>query len=347
MTRLAVIADDLTGALDASAPFAACGLTTVVALGVDGLEAALATGADVIGVSTDSREIAPGSARQAVADCVTRLPAGVPIFKKVDSRLKGNISDELDALSFARALVMPAIPAFGRWTSDGKLGGFGVAAPIDIAGRLGRHASAAVIPDAKTQADIEQAVSEQDYDLLVGARGLAEAVAAAMAPDASRVPARAIDGPAICVIGSTDPITMEQIERLRAYCPDLAYIAAPDGKLPDILPSPARLTLLQAVPGGATTADPADVAKRLSDGLMRLQPRPGTTLFISGGATAQTVLRNIGITVLELLGEALPGLPIARANGFTIITKSGGFGNAGTLVDLLGHLGGLERERHG
>jgi uncharacterized protein YgbK (DUF1537 family) len=56
------------------------------------------------------------------------------------------------------------------------------------------------------------------------------------------------------------------------------------------------------------------------------------------------VLRSLYIDVLELLGEAQPGLPIARAGGFTIITKSGGFGAADALVDLLGHLGGLERE---
>ena len=67
MTRLAVLADDLTGALDAAAPFAARGITTVVALGLDGLDAALASGADVVGVSTDSREIVPDAARAAVA----------------------------------------------------------------------------------------------------------------------------------------------------------------------------------------------------------------------------------------------------------------------------------------
>lgn len=346
MTRLAVVADDLTGALDASAPFAARGMTTVVALGVEGLQAALASGAEVVGVSTDSREIAPELAQQAVADCVTQLPVGLRIFKKVDSRLKGNIAVELDALSFQRALVVPAIPAFGRWVRDGQLGGFGVAEPIHIAQRLGRHGTAADIPDAITQADIEQAVSGSGHDLLVGARGLAEAAAVVMAPVAGPVQRWSIDAPAICVIGSTDPITLAQVAQLRADCPDVVYIAAPDGRLPGNLPVQGRLTLLQAVSGHGN-ADPAQVAAGLGDALLRLRPQPGATLFISGGATAQTVLRKLGIGVLELLGEALPGLPIARAGGFTIITKSGGFGDAGTLVQLFGHLCGSKQESLG
>ena len=342
MTQLAVIADDLTGALDASAPFAARGMATVVALGVDGLEAALASGADIIGVSTDSREIAPDQARLAVARCITLLPEGLQIFKKIDSRLKGNVEAELDALSFRRALVIPAIPAFGRWVRGGRLGGFGVTEPIDIAARLGRHASAASVPDISEQDDIDQALARNGDDLLVGARGLAEALARRLAPIAALPALPAITAPAICVIGSTDPITAEQINRLRQGAPGLTYIPAPDGAAPCPLPSLGMLSVLQAT-GGDTAADPGTVAQRLGDALLRLHPPVGALLVISGGATAQVVLRALGINMLTLAGEALAGLPIAGAGGFTIITKSGGFGAPDALLQLLGHLGGSER----
>ena len=341
MTRLAVIADDLTGALDASAPFAVRGMATVVALGVEGLEAALASGADVIGVSTDSREIAPDAARQAVANCIARLPAGLQIFKKIDSRLKGNVEAELDALSFRRALVIPAIPAFGRWVRGGRLGGFGVAEPVDIAAQLGRHALSASVPDISRQDDIDSALASIEHDLLVGARGLAEALACRLAPIGAPRPLLAIVAPAICVIGSTDPITGDQVDRLRRGAPALTYIAAPDGEAPDALPSPGALTVLQAT-RGATVADPGAVAERLAETVLRLSPSAGALLVISGGATAQVVLRAMGIGMLELVGEALAGLPIARAGGFTIITKSGGFGEPDALLRLLGHVGGSE-----
>lgn len=344
MTRLAIVADDLTGALDASAPFAARGLSTVVALGLDGLSAALAGGADVVGVSTDSREIVPEAARQAVADCVAMLPAGLSIFKKIDSRLKGNIAAELDAIAFRRALVIPAIPAFGRWMRNGRLGGFGVTQPIDIAARLGRHAGGATIPDIDEQDDIERALAGVVHDLPVGARGLAEALAVRLAPISAPPQPPAIAAPAICVIGSTDPITMRQVERLRAAA-DVAYVAAPDGEPSAILPPPKSVTVLRATSGAG--ADAASVARRLGEGLRRLHPPAGTTLVLSGGATAQVVLRALGIDILELHGEALPGLPIARAGGFTIITKSGGFGEPDVLLRLLGHLGGSEWEIHG
>ncbi|WP_193334624.1 four-carbon acid sugar kinase family protein [Devosia beringensis] len=345
MTRLGVVADDLTGALDAAAPFAARGIATVVALGPEGLVAALASGADVVGVSSNSREASPDDAGRAVAQCLENLPAGLPLFKKVDSRLKGNIAAELDAIPFNRALVVPAIPAFDRWVRDGRLGGFGVDQPIDIAARLGRHAGKASIPDIVTQADIEQALETGGHDLLVGARGLAEALAVQWAPEAvALVPP--LGAPVYCVIGSTDAITLTQVARLRDACPGLTHIAAPDGQMPEGASSTARLTVLQAT-AGETRADGATVAQRLGEGLQRLQPPRGAVLVISGGATAQVVLGALGITVLRLDGEALPGLPLAHAGGFTIITKSGGFGDADTLLTLLGHLGGPGLESDG
>lgn len=42
-----------------------------------------------------------------------------------------------------------------------------------------------------------------------------------------------------------------------------------------------------------------------------------------------------GITVLELVGEASPGLPLARGGSLTVVTKSGGFGDEETLNRLL------------
>src|SRR5690606_26473422 len=94
MPELAIIADDLTGALDTAAPFAMRGLSTHAALGVDSISEALSAGPRVLTVSTDSREVAPDIARKRVAEIVAVLPKGTKIFKKIDSRLKGNIAAE-------------------------------------------------------------------------------------------------------------------------------------------------------------------------------------------------------------------------------------------------------------
>lgn len=339
MPELAIIADDLTGALDAAAPFAMRGISTVVALSPDVLEDAIATGARVVGVSTNSREIGADDARDAVRLAVSALPTGTRLFKKIDSRLKGNIAAELDAIAHVRTLVIPAIPAFGRWVKAGKLGGFGVGEPIDVPARLGHHASSATIPDTATQADIDVALA-LPHDLLVGARGLAEAVALAMAP-MPHLPDTSLPGaPAYCVIGSTDPITLAQVAFLRARTPGINYLAAPNGVGPARLPSPSPLTILQATAGAERDSGIA-VAKALAENLARLDPPRGSLLVICGGETAQVILRRLGIDVLELAGEALPGLPLAHAGDLTVITKSGGFGTEETLrllfAPLLAH----------
>lgn len=332
MAELAIIADDLTGALDAAAPFAIRGLSTVVALSIAAIPRALAAGTRIIGISTGSREMNAEAATEAVRAALRALPAGTAVFKKVDSRLKGNIAAELDAIPHQQSLVVPAIPEFGRVTRAGQIHGFGVAEPIDIGMRLGRHAARARIPDIASQDDIETAL-EHGADLVIGARGLAEAMARRMAPAASPSQPRLPRSSAYCIIGSTDPITLAQLEHLRRTCPDRTDISAPNGVAPDV-GATTGLVVLQATPG-TEPADGLAVAKALGHALRQLSPPSDALLLVSGGATAQVILETLGIEILDLLGEALPGMPVSRAGDLTVVTKSGGFGEPDSLSRLL------------
>ena len=334
MSQLAIIADDLSGALDAAAPFAARGFATTVALSAAAIAQALEAGPEVLAVSTDSREIEPEAARDAVRETLAQLPSGIGLFKKIDSRLKGNVAAELDGFSFDRALVIPAIPGFGRWTRDGKLGGFGVSEPIDIAACLGAHKDRALIPDAQSDGDIVAALSSTECDLLVGARGLADARAASMAPQRQAVRLSGHKGKIVLVIGSQDPITTEQVERLRRGRSDVGYYPAPDGVLAQPIGSIGPVSVLHAVSGGGNVA-PIEVARRLGDLVERLDLPEDTMLIVSGGATAQALLGRLGIALIEVVEEILPGLPLARAGRFKLITKSGGFGEPDVLVRVL------------
>ena len=69
-------------------------------------------------------------------------------------------------------------------------------------------------------------------------------------------------------------------------------------------------------------------------------------VFLTGGATAEAVLEAMGIGTLDLHGECLPGLPVARAvsgaGALTVIAKSGGFGDENTLIGLAGMFDGAE-----
>ena len=127
---LAIVADDLTGALDTAAPFASRGLHVEVALDVGAIAAAVREKPAVLSVTLASREIDATEARGVAAEALAALPPGTRLFKKVDSRLKGHIAAELDAMPFRSALVAPAIPAFGRVVRNGHVQGFGVETPI-------------------------------------------------------------------------------------------------------------------------------------------------------------------------------------------------------------------------
>lgn len=332
---LVILADDLTGALDCAAPFAGRGLHTEIALSVDAIGLALEAKPEVISVNLASREIDADAARLATRVALRSLPAGATIFKKVDSRLKGNIAAELLEMQFRLALIAPAIPDFGRIVRAGHVEGFGVSEPLRIIDRIGIPAEKHLVPDTASQDDISLALADAETagaDLLVGARGLAEALACRMTGRNDAVLSSPEPGPMVIVIGSRDPITVAQVDELRRSIA-LDYVAAPNGHVQQTVAPRGHLTLVQAVPGDADDA-PQRVSDRLAAGIVPQMTGSASTLLLSGGATAEAVLKAMGVSSFRLLGECLPGLGLAYVNGQCIIAKSGGFGMPGTLCEI-------------
>lgn len=326
ISGLVVIADDLTGALDATAPFCGSGLSVAVATGPDAFAEALVRGASVTAVSTRSREVSASVAAARVRAALALVAPGRRVLKKVDSRMKGPVAAELAALPDRPLLVAPAIPAFGRVVRQGRVEGFGVATPIAIAPLLGSRARDALIPDTETEAAMDAALAAAPADaILVGARGLCAALArrAGIRP----APAPALAGRIAVAVGSTDPITLEQLARLTETRP----LAAPSGRWAGAVPAAGHM-VLQAVPGPET--DGTVIARTLA-GSFRPLAAAADSLILTGGATAEAVLDGLGVTVLDLVGEVVPGLPLSLGAGWRIVTKSGGFGAAGTLADLV------------
>ena len=351
MARVLIIADDLTGALDSSVAFAERGLRVVVALDTSRLPDALAAAPDVVAVSTGSREMSEEAASAAVSrvcDVVGRF-SGI-VMKKVDSRLKGPVAAEVDTLSASMprpVLAAPAIPRLGRLVVDGAVTGTGVDAPIDVATALNRPAE---IPDIRTDADFDEALPDDlEGTLFVGAAGLAEAIARRLAGDPAiggqageRVPESGspvlakpvLARPVLAAIGSRDPVTLRQIAALDKD----ALVIAPNGAVPEVRVAP--LVVVQMAQGDDAIA-PREAENRFSGGVCDLVGalKPAT-LFACGGESAAAILRRLGVGLLELKGEALPGIPVSRALdgavALDVVTKSGGFGTADTLVRLFG-----------
>ncbi|MFL6055165.1 MAG: four-carbon acid sugar kinase family protein, partial [Actinoallomurus sp.] len=123
MTRLVIVADDLTGAGDSAAPFAAhSSVAIAVAAEADW------PAADIVAVDTDSRYAAQEVAAERVTAALRRTAdSGARAFKKIDSLLRGNVAAEVRAAATALAgsrrpalaVVAAAFPATGRITRNG------------------------------------------------------------------------------------------------------------------------------------------------------------------------------------------------------------------------------------
>lgn len=331
--RLLIVADDLTGALDTAAPFAASGRKVMVVADQSFIGEAMDSDADVITVTTRSREIPACEAADRVAAVNTAMLPGMRLFKKVDSRLKGNLEAELGAIAFERAIVLPAIPEFGRIVHSGLIEGFGVQTPISIAERLGGLAAKCRFPDTTTPEQMGAAADTIAADeLIVGALSLAKAMAGHNETQPITYPGKQI----LLAIGSRDPITLAQLDVLRSTKPDLHYIPAPNGVIDAHrlnARTDAAITLVQALPGDVEI-NGHEVAKALACSVAKLAT-DGDTILLSGGATAEALFDRQGIHILRFVGEALPGLPVAEFGGTFYITKSGGFGTDTTLLQLV------------
>jgi uncharacterized protein YgbK (DUF1537 family) len=114
MPRLLIIADDLSGAADCAAGFARR-MVTQVAL----TQVVLDASAEVIALDLDSRRLDTQAAAAAHRNVLAIAHLGnLPLYKKIDSTLRGNVASEVAALQATRgmALVAPAFPAMGRTT---------------------------------------------------------------------------------------------------------------------------------------------------------------------------------------------------------------------------------------
>lgn len=336
LMKTLLIADDLTGALDSSAAFAARGLRVVCALSPADVPAALLQDPDLLAVTTNSREIEDDQAIAQVGQVLDALAAApgwqsAMLFKKIDSRLKGNAAAEVARLATLRSalLACPAIPRLGRLVKSGALIGAGVAVPLPVANRLGL--SQTHIPDATSDAEIDAALARTGLadTLFIGAAGLAEAMARRLVPDAPEALPMRLHAPALFAIGSRDPVTLAQLVTLDP-------VAAPNGEVPASLHGQVRV--IQMTPG-AKPIEPAAASARFAQGIARcVREAPPATLLACGGESAAALLRTLGAGLLLVEGEALPGVPVSTmldgVPGLRILTKSGGFGQPDTLETL-------------
>ena len=403
---VALVADDLTGALDAAAPFAGRGLRVKVHRSPDTLPAPdggtdgpprrgtrgrgrrLSDGSGaVLAVSTSSRHLAPAAARAVVEASGRRLLAWTPrlVFKKIDSTLRGPVPDAVAAAMevFGRrsALVCPAFPAAGRVVRDGEVFVYGeplreteyvhdlrTPAPAESLEALfarigavrrmrpgeslpGRPGGGIVIADAETEAHLARLaalVAEHAKDLLaVGSDGLAAGLASRFGTRAR--PARIAGGAGRIVLfalGSRAGTTAEQAGRLLEANPGLPVVEAPAGRLDPssvVRAADSSSAVVVRVPPHPR-GDPGAVVRAFAAGVRSAVEGLGgpgrlAALVATGGDTAEAILDAFDVSVLDVLGEFRPGIPVSRAvppggAALTLVSKAGGFGTPELFAEL-------------
>ncbi len=208
-----------------------------------------------------------------------------------------------------------------------------------------------IVADAATDVDLDALVTSMrghDSVLWVGSPGLAHALA--RAHPGTRAPWDQPRSPRpLVVVGSLHPSSRAQVAALigarhaRTVQPGLtggtgrADSDAAGG-------GPSTVPLIVHSPC-AVSDDPAAVAATLGHAIQQLV-RDGAVdgLIATGGDTALAAARTLGATGMHLWGEVEPGIPVGTLIGshpFPVVTKAGGFGDAGTLARLWDALRGL------
>ena len=357
-----ILADDLSGALDAAGPFASRDGAMCVYWDVG---RAGAHAGDRIAVDSASREVDVGDAIARTRAAARALWTGREglAFLKVDSVWRGSPAAAIAAAGsegrFDRVVVAPAFPEQGRVTRDGGqwvVDGARLRCVVpDIGAELRRYgldagveagtapATVAVVCDASSSDDLAAVVGRHWHTgvrtLWCGTRGLARALAdhAAVAGNAMATAARdtpALQGPVLVVVGTDHPVSVAQASVLERQpgvaCRTLgAVVPRAVAAQRDAETAPALL-LRFAIPADATReAARRTIAQALRDEVDRLS-RPGLVVA-TGGETVRALSEALGATRLDVLAEYEPGIPIAiwrdgRWAGTPILSKSGGFG---------------------
>jgi len=413
--RCVIVADDLTGAADASVALADRGATVAVLPWTDAMIADLevelghASGSrhlvDVLVVETDTRDADAGEAGERlrrVGEVLARMPPPM-VAKKIDSVLRGPIAAELaalrDALRPSRTVIAPAFPRLGRTTVAGIQLRDGVPVDVEQGAPAGRRADTADVADACDVPDamrsaagdplppaavsVHDATSDADLaalaariercdprPLVVGSAGLLEALAPYLVPRTEEglgrrhpaaAPSQQRAGWTLIVSLSPTATAIGQVAQLRRERrvheimlePDLVTIEPQaaaallchrirtlldDG---DDIVAEGRTVLVTLVDGARAASDPVEAARTRAALLeacreaFRMLPAPALVVA-NGGDAARTAVDAWRLGRLDVYGSLPHGSSLVRGSQGTLLAlKSGGFGPAGALIELL------------
>ena len=344
---MGVVADDLTGAGDASVQFAKRGWETFLTLAARVDTGVPGSSRTVIAVTTDSRALDNDTARQRTADAVTSLMGlGIDrVFLKIDSTMRGSVPGQvggaLDGWRMrhpdARVVVCPAYPRMGRTIESKQLLVKGEPVHRTAIGRdpvtpvltsdmtlLLPKSAYITLPDAATDDDlmaIALSIAAAGPAVVpVGSGGLAEALAEVWSDGVRLQPAHAFftrgkNSRILLQLSSLNPVSHAQVERLKGAFPDVVVLLPPEER-------------------GDSAAVAAGLARRSAD--LIAQER-FDAIGLIGGDGARATLKQLGASGIRIIDSLVEGIPVGvvtggSVDGMPVFTKAGGFGAEDALV---------------
>lgn len=349
MAAVRIVADDLTGALDAACRF----VGDAGPFRVTWLPGPVAR-AESLAFDTGTRErVNPQAIRRAtVMLCDADLA-----FKKIDSLLRGETAAEivatLKAGGFASCIVAPAFPAQGRITVEGRqrareADGTWRVVTTDLAAQLeargmpvirargGRDIGPApgvyfcdADSDAALRSIVAAARSLPSPLLWCGTAGLAGALAEKPPPALQPGPR-----PLLALVGTNHPVALAQVALLKDRAPDLVLaVAAHDTGCAAALAADrlAARGFVAMVPDVAPEAAPraTETIRAAFTAALGALAAPGS-IMVTGGETLRLVADILEAHALRVEGEWEPGVPVSRLvggrwAGLPVMSKSGAF----------------------
>jgi D-threonate/D-erythronate kinase len=369
MQTIRILADDLTGALDSAGCFAGAGRDMPVVF-----DAAHLPNTGGCAVSTDSRDVTESEAVERIErfGAVFDNRDGIA-FKKIDSLLRGHVAAEIAHLmrrgGFDAAVIAPAFPALDRVTRRGrqwaKLAGddvprivgpdlasdfarLGVDLRPGVPGSAQSRSAQIFLADAQTEDDLKAVVDQgrrAGRVLWCGCAGLAEILA-----DARPEPATLAAPRMLVLCGTRHPVASLQLAKLGGK-DESAIVALRPGHDADRAAGSVNERLRGGTWAGLVADFPymaPDDARvmlgRAAQDILRKLDRPDA-LLVMGGDTLQMCCEALGAHRLSVRGLLAPGIAVSEFSdgewaSLTVISKSGAFGAADTLSDIVAKASG-------
>ncbi len=339
---LIVTADDTTGALETAAACADAGWRCVVSTTV------AASGAELVVIDLRSRHLPGDEAGSRLRSIVEDEP-GLRAHK-VDSTLRGNWAFEVGAIAHAgrRVLFVPAFPAAGRTCVNGTVLVDGV--PVhetvfadDPRSPVGGSRPADRLPGAVAARDLGTVrVAFAEGAHIVVADATTDADVCALAAHVAAHPDVVLVGPAAVITALVRELIPDRVgTRPLRLTPRLLAVSASQHPIAAAQLAELARTGIEVVrpPEDVSDDDAAAVLARLAaDVHARLAADLSiSTLVVIGGDTTAAVIGEATVSVEGSLGVGIAvGSTEILGRPLRLVTKPGGFGVAGTLVDVLG-----------